>query len=73
MGIARGDPELVVGPVVTKPDELDAGIGVEIDQVAIGGRAGGPREHADPAIVAVRHAVDLLLEDCPTTDVSCQQ
>jgi hypothetical protein len=73
MGITRGDPELVVRPVVTKPDELDAGISVEIDQVAISGRAGGPCEHTDTAIVAVRHAVDLLLEDRPATDVPCQQ
>jgi hypothetical protein len=73
MGIARGDPELVIWPVITKPDELDAGISVEINQVAISGRAGGPCEHTDPAIVAVRHAVNLLLEDRPSTDVSCQQ
>ena len=44
MGIARGDPELVVGPVVTEPDELDAGISIEIDQVAISRRAGDPCE-----------------------------
>jgi hypothetical protein len=40
MGIARGDPELVVWAVVAKTYKLEAGVGIEIDQVAISGRAG---------------------------------
>src|SRR4051794_29861392 len=65
VGVTRGDPELVVRTVVAKADEFYAGIRVEIDLVAIGRRAAGPGEHADAAIVAMRHAINLLLEDCP--------
>ena len=73
MGITGGDPEFVVGPVVAKPDELDAGISVQIDQVAISRRAGNPAKYPYAAIVAVRHPIDLLLEDRPATDVPGQQ
>lgn len=44
VGVPRCDPELVVWTVVAKADEFDAGIRVEIDQVAIGGRAGKVRD-----------------------------
>jgi hypothetical protein len=72
VGITRGDPELIVRAVIAQADELNAHIRVKIDQVAIGRRAGGPGEHADPPIIAMRHAVDLLLENRPPSDIPGQ-
>ena len=53
-----------------KTDELDAAIGVEVDQVSIGRSTRGTGKYADTAIVAVRHAIDLLLEHRPASDIA---
>jgi hypothetical protein len=37
MGIRRGDPKLVLGPLVSQSDELYATVGIEVDQVASDG------------------------------------
>jgi hypothetical protein len=33
--VSRSQAEFILGPLVAEPDEFDAGIGIEIDEIAI--------------------------------------
>jgi len=72
VSVARGDPELVIRTSLAETDELETRVGIEIDQVAVGWRPGNAREDADATVVAVRHTIDLLLEDGPASDIARQ-
>lgn len=72
VGVTCRDPELVVRTIVPQTDEFDACIGIEIDQVAISRPAGSSCEHTDAAVVAMRNAIDLLLEHRPAANISRQ-
>src|ERR1700712_3486362 len=62
MRVAAGDPELGLWTHIAQSDELDAAIRVKIDQVAVAGARGNPREDSDAAIVVVADAIEFLFE-----------
>ena len=35
MRISRSEAEFIFWPLIAEPDEFDAGVGIEIDQIAI--------------------------------------
>ncbi|MEH2560837.1 hypothetical protein V1289_000464 [Bradyrhizobium sp. AZCC 2289] len=57
------DSELVVRPSVLKPDELDAGVAVKVDQIAIRRAVGDARKNPDAAIIVSADPINLLFED----------
>ena len=59
MGIGGCDAELVVGTSVGQPDELEATVGVDIDQIAIGRSIGPAGEYADAAVVVAADGTEL--------------
>ena len=70
--VASCDAEFVIGAFFAQTDKLDAGVGVEIDQIAVSRCPRNPAEYADTAIVAVRHSIDLLLKDSPRSNITRQ-
>src|SRR3954451_1418052 len=73
MRISGGNAELVVGARIAKPDQLDAAICIDIDQITVSRRARHACENADAPIVAVRHPINLLLEDRPGSNIARQE
>src|SRR5438105_43304 len=72
MGIGGRNPEFVFGPMVTQSNELEARVGVEVDQVAIRRAVRGPREDTDPAIVVSPHPMEFLFEDRIDSEIAGQ-
>ena len=73
MSVTGGDAEFIVGSFVAETNEFDARVHIQIDEIAIGRRAGNSAKYPYAAIVGVRHPIDLLFEDRPTSDVPGQQ
>src|SRR5665213_222297 len=55
--------KFILLPFVAETDKFDSGVGIKINQVAIGRTVGGSCEHADAAIGILADAIKLLLEN----------
>src|ERR1700722_1776555 len=56
------DAELVLRSLVAETDELDAGVGVKIDDVPVRRAIRSPRKNSNAPIVIMADAIDILLE-----------
>src|SRR5665213_3234144 len=70
--IAGGNSEFVVGALVVKSDPFDAGVGVEIDQVAVRRAVRGAGKNPDAAVVVLADAVQLLFENRVDPEIAGQ-
>ena len=63
MRVGGGNPELVLWPPVAKPNEFKSGVGVIVDEIAVGRAVGRPCKNTDAAVVITGGALELLLKD----------
>src|SRR6185295_10852108 len=73
VSVGGRDAELILWPPLRKTDELDPGVCVIVDKVAVGRAVGSPREDADAAVVVPADAVYLLLGDGIEPEISAKQ
>src|SRR4051794_39378747 len=73
MSVRGCNAKFVIRSAFIKADELNAAIRIQIDQIAIRRRASYACEYTNAPLVAVRHAVNLLLDNAPSSDIASQQ
>src|SRR5665213_1158627 len=71
--IAGGNAEFIVGALVAQSDPFNAGVGVEIDQIAVRRAVRGASKNPDAAIGVLADAVEFLFENRVDTEIAGQR